>query len=283
MDELKEVYKEEIEKVKKEASDIPGLPKELLEDGALDRTPPPKTEPVEVKEEVKGEEEEGDFVVPTPESLVGGDSFTVLSPPKPDYSKSKYPPPPPGLKTMSSYVDVSNFAKHTDIKELEFLWRARFLADKNSLCATVPGDIYGRIKKTVGEHPLFILPLPREGQGHEFHLLQWAFPHPGMVTCIFTSLAEYQLRKEFAVPHTILSFFEDLLEELDTVFMHGVVTDDKGVSVEEAKWLAVILQKFYAAGEDEVGKRRKKFLEQMTNADEAFDFQALIEEAEKME
>lgn len=61
---------------------------------------------------------------------------------------------PSGVKTLSSFVDVDKLTAHSDPKEIEFIWRARFLGDKNSLCAVIPKDTYAKLEKSACQYPM---------------------------------------------------------------------------------------------------------------------------------
>jgi len=125
-------------------------------------------------------------------------------------------------------------------------------------------------------------------------------------TVLFTHLAEYKLRGEYATPHTTVTHHLDLAGEKGLVLMEGNVAQGRGVSVDEGKWLVMCLQKFYAEGggegdaDDEQGKEgavrgdrrrearvkergvRKKLLEQFSQGDGGFRIEELLEEAEKI-
>ncbi len=61
---------------------------------------------------------------------------------------------PPGVKTLSSFVDLDKLTTHQDTKEIEFIWRARFMNDVNSLCAVIPSHTYKRMEDTAKRHPM---------------------------------------------------------------------------------------------------------------------------------
>lgn len=192
----------------------------------------------------------------------------------------------PGIKTLSSFIDVP---KTLDLpaKEIEYIWRLRHSSNPNSLCAIMTSATYASIAETARKHPQFILPLPRESEdprgqkqgGAEIHFLQWTFPHPSVVNILFTHLAEYKLRGEYATPHTTVSLHLELAEPKGLVLVQGLVQENRGVSVEESKWLLMCLQKFYGM---QGGAQRLKLLEQFTNGDDGFDVQQLLEEAERI-
>ena len=136
------------------------------------------------------------------------------------------------------------------------------------------------MEATAKKHPHFILPLPKEGQGAEIHLLQWTFPAENTVTVLFTHLAEFKLRGEFSEPHTTITHHLELAEDKDLVLLQGQVVEGRGVSIDEAKWLVMCLQKFYGLGGENSDRRR--LLELFGNGDASFKVEELIEEAEKI-
>ena len=217
------------------------------------------------------------------------DPYPPVSPAPPssisqDSRKSNQPAPqspgsaPPGVKTLSSFVDV---AKILDLpqKEIEYIWRLRHAQNPQSLCAVIPQTIYNRIEATARKHPQFILPIPREEKGAEIHFLQWTFPTPTTSTILFTHLAEFKLRGEYAQPHTTVTHHLDVADQKGLVLLQGSVVDGRGISVEEGKWLLMCLQKFYG-GEEKV--ERRKLLEQFSQGDGDFKVEHLLEEAEKI-
>lgn len=80
---------------------------------------------------------------------------------------SQPPPPPPtpttarphaGVKTLASYVDVARMGA-LPVKEIEYVWRARFVADPQSLCAVVPREKYIRMEADAKRHPMVCMAL----------------------------------------------------------------------------------------------------------------------------
>ena len=208
---------------------------------------------------------------------------TPPPPPQPSTSTTKPTPSnkssnPPGLKTLSSYIDIAKTLELPQ-KEIEYIWRLRHAPDPQSLCAIIPQSTYRRIEATARRHPQFILPLPREGQGAEIHFLQWTFPSPTTITVLFTHLAEYKLRGEYAQPHTTVTHHLDLADPKGLILLQGTVVDGRGITVDEGKWLLMCLQKFYG-GEEKV--ERKKLLKQFNQGDVGFKVEELLEEAEKI-
>ena len=194
----------------------------------------------------------------------------VVSPSKPSGS--------PAIKLLASYIDIQKTIELPE-KEIEYIWRLRHASDAQSLCAVIPQSTYQRIETTARQHPQFILPMPREGKGAEIHFLQWTFPSPTTSTVLFTHLAEFKLRGEYAQPHTTVTHHLDLASNKGLILLHGHVVDGRGITVDEGKWLLMCLQRFYGA-EHEL--RRKRLLEQFSQGDSEFKVEELLEEAEKI-
>ncbi|KAL2072707.1 hypothetical protein VTL71DRAFT_12050 [Oculimacula yallundae] len=246
--ELKEVYKDKIQHLKKKAS----IPIPPTQDTPSSPFPP---------------------APPAPE---------VQSSTPPPPQASTLPPSTPGIKTLSSYIDIPKSLALPQ-KELEAIWRLRHASSPQSLCAVIPLPIYNTIQATAKKHPHFILPLPKEGKGAEIHFLQWTFPAKDTVTVLFTHLAEYKLRGEYSEPHTTVTHHLEMAEEKGVVLLQGSVTEGRGVSVEEAKWLLLCLQKFYGGlGGEENAEGRRKLLEGFGRGDPEFSVEKLLEEAEKI-
>ncbi|KAL9038620.1 MAG: hypothetical protein Q9214_005206 [Letrouitia sp. 1 TL-2023] len=209
--------------------------------------------------------------------------FSPPPPPPPASSKPASPQqvspttPPAGLKTLSSYLDVS---KTLDLpqQEIEYIWRLRHASNSSSLCAAIPTSSYNVIESTARRFPQFILPLPRPSTGAEIHFLQWAFPSPETATVLFTHLAEYKLRGEYSQPHTTVTWHTELKDAKGLVLMRGEVMSGRGVSVEEGKWLVMCLQRFYGGG----GEIRRGLVESFGRGDKGFKIEDLVEEAEKI-
>ena len=214
------------------------------------------------------------FPAPPPPPQVP-DQSTSNSSPAPASNKSSNPP---GIKLLSSFIDIPKTLALPQ-KEIEYIWRLRHATDPQSLCAVIPQSTYNRVEATARRHPQFILPIPREGKGAEIHFLQWTFPSPTTTSVLFTHLAEFKLRGEYAQPHTTVTHHLDLADPKGLVLLHGHVVDGRGITVEEGKWLLMCLQKFYGA---EQRVERKKLLEQFSQGDGGFKVEELLEEAEKI-
>lgn len=264
VEELKQSYKEKIETLKEKAQ-VPGA------------NAPLHAQPAPVPQEIA--------------------STVPFQAPPPPQAQSEVVPPAPAaahvpksqsdkVKTLSSFIDVEKTSALPD-KEVEAIWRLRHVRDPQSLCATMQAETFRRIIATARKHPQFIIPLAKKDQGAEIHFLQWTFPSETTATVLFTHLAEFKLRGEFAQPHTTVTHHTDLVNSNELVLMEGRVSEDRGVSVDEGKWLLMCLQKFYgfealSDAAKESKEKRRKLMEQFSGGDEGFKIEELLEEAEKL-
>ncbi|CAD6504504.1 BgTH12-00014 [Blumeria graminis f. sp. triticale] len=187
-----------------------------------------------------------------------------------------------GIRTLSSYINIEK-ARLLPLKELESIWRLRHAHNAQSLCGVIPLSLYNTIQNTAKKNPQFILPVPREGKGAEIHFMQWTFPEENISTVIFTQLCEYKLKGEFSQPHTTITHHLEMSEEKGVVLLRGEIVSGRGVSVDEAKWLLLCLQRFYGGlGDSEVAAKRKRLVEMFGRGDGEFRVEDLVEEAEKL-
>jgi ATP synthase mitochondrial F1 complex assembly factor 1 len=187
------------------------------------------------------------------------------------------------VKTLSSYVDVDKLRQHSDSKEIELIWRAGHTKD-SLICAVIPSRIYGRMAALARNHPMFILPLPRDS-GVEMHFVQFKFPEANVSHILFTSLLEYKTHGEFARPHTTAMHFEDLAEERGIVLMRGEVDgEQRGIALDDARTLVMGVQKLYGADvESERGRNRTKLIEEFTRGSDEFDVNKLLDELNRID
>jgi ATP synthase F1 complex assembly factor 1 len=197
--------------------------------------------------------------------------------------------PPPGVKTLNSFLDLPKVQTLPE-KEIQALWRLRHASNPQSIHFAVPASTFSQLLRSAKQHPSFVLPVPREipaeasegqtQQAAELHYLQFTHPHVDTTTLMFTTLAEFKLRGEFASPHTTITFHQELAESHDLVLGQGLVVEGRGVSVDEARWLVMCMQKFYVQTEE--GKGRSELLNMFTRGDSSFQVERLIDEAEKV-
>lgn len=287
VDDLKEAFKDKITQFRRAATTIgPKQPESIPSNSTLQQPPPPAPTPNPVQTKTGSEK-------PT-----GGT---------------------PGIKSLDSYVDLPKF-RELPKKEIEYLWRLRFASDSKSLCAVIPLETYQRIYQNARNHPQFILPLPRpaadDGSGDikesdsgfsadaartaaDIHFLQWGFhppagapPEPGsktanthVSTVLFTHLAAFKLHGAYAQPHTTVTHHLDLADSHGLVLLNGSVTGGRGVSVDEARWLLLCLQKFYDLEGHGGGigrEKRQGLLEKFSKGDSNFKLEELVDEAERV-
>lgn len=196
--------------------------------------------------------------------------------------RSKETPELP-YKRLQSYLDVDKAAA-LGKQELEFLWRARFHGKERTLLAILDSVQFSTIYANAFKNPSFILPLPRNNEGHEMHFVQWSFVGPYTTHCMLTTVAEYKLHKEYAKPHTTLMFHQDLAEK-GVVLMNGLVEEEASLKMDEAQLLLLNIQRFYGAisKDKEANERRLQLLRGFTSGDQEFDMQKLIDEATSFE
>ncbi|RMJ10367.1 hypothetical protein CDV36_010005 [Fusarium kuroshium] len=198
----------------------------------------------------------------------------------------------PAVKTLNDIIDLTK-ARELPDKELTAIWRLRHASNENAICAVIPTSTYRIMEEAAQNAPQFVLPVPHPTQGAEIHFLQWTFDAQSKTsTVLFTQLAEYKTRGEFAQPHTTITHHLDLADERGLVLMQGQVVDDRGMKPENARWLVMCLQRFYGGWEGEgpelTGERkeraqeRKKLLEWFAAGDSRFSVEKLMEEAERM-
>lgn len=262
VNELKEVYSDKIKELRKKAI-VPGA------NAPLDVQPPT---PPEVSSSIPYQPPPPPTPSPSPSESSSSSSENVKKGAK--------------VKTLSDFVDVDKLSALPET-EIERVWRLSHVRDAQSLCALMPAATYRRIAANARKHPQFILPIPREGQGAEIHFLQWTFPTETTATVLFTQLAEFKLRGEFAQPHTTVTHHLDLEGRNGLVLLEGRVQENRGVSVDEGKWLLMCLQKFYGfeAHSDiakENAESRNKLMQQFSGGDPSFKIEELLEQAERV-
>ncbi|KAF5023635.1 hypothetical protein F66182_4304 [Fusarium sp. NRRL 66182] len=233
-------------------------------------------------------------VQPNADDPPGQDEHT-RDPRDPPASPAKPPPSgadKPAIKTLNDIIDVPK-ARELPDKELTTVWRLRHASSEQNLSAVIPSSTYKAMEEAAQRAPQFVLPVPHPGRGAEIHFLQWTFDAASKTsTVLFTQLAEYKNRGEFAQPHTTVTHHLDFLDERGLVLMQGQVLPDRGVTPENAKWLVMTLQRFYGGWEVDTaelsGERkdraeeRKKLLNWFAAGDARFSVDKLLEEAERI-
>lgn len=264
---LKKAYSDKIQEIRKKDATIPGIP-------ALDEPPAPTNSA-----------SAGTTTTTAPRGQLTPEAAAAHQTVQP----TSYPTNS-GVKTLDQILDLPK-ARTLPVPELTAIWRLRHASSPQALCAVVPQHTYEAMEAEARRHPQFVLPLPHPEQGAEMHFLQWTFdPATRTSTVLFTQLAEYKARGEFAVPHTTITHHLDLVADKRVVLMQGSVVADRGVKPDDARWLVMCLQRFYGGwdGEknDALGKERaeerKKLLEWFGKGDSRFSVEKLLEEAERL-
>ncbi|EMD62231.1 hypothetical protein COCSADRAFT_229425 [Bipolaris sorokiniana ND90Pr] len=282
LNELKEQYKDRIEELRKQAI-VPGATGPL--------TPPPE-------QQQQQQQQRQTQNTPPPSRPDGPQTSSPPPPPPPPppprAGAGSPTAPPPGVQTLNSFLAVDKIKENTR-EEIEALWRMRHANNPQGIHFAVPASTFSNLLSSAKQHPSFVLPIPREmpadpdaapdAQGQmqqavELHYLQFAHPHDHTTTLMFTTLAEFKLRGEFASPHTTVTFHQELAGSHNLVLGQGLVVEKRGVSLDDARWLIMCMQKFYVQTDE--GKGRSELLDMFTRGDSAFKVERLIDEAEKV-
>ncbi|KAK7755254.1 hypothetical protein SLS62_002759 [Diatrype stigma] len=265
IDELLTAYADRIEELKKkDRASVPGL------DALLDDADPSEAQAqaqAQAQQQAPGEPSASASAVPRP-------------PPRPSSAAA--------IKPLSEILDLDK-ARALPAQELGAVWRLRHASSPTSLCAVIPAATYRGLEATARRHPAFVLPVPRAGAGAEMHYLQWVFDGPSRTaTVLFTQLAEYKARGEWAQPHTSAThYWDDALAAgpAEAVLMAGSLVEGRGASIADAQWLVALLQRFYAGegnGSGGVDPAKRALLEQFSSGDPTFSVEKLLEESEKL-
>ncbi|KAI8099643.1 ATP11 protein-domain-containing protein [Halteromyces radiatus] len=173
--------------------------------------------------------------------------------------------------TLDKIVKLELLEKE-DTETIEKIW-TQYHADKDCITAIIPSDIYDTLYKRSQEYPMFIVPMPRE-TGIEFFVMQFRFHQ-----CHFTSLLEYKTKGTEARPFFTITHFPELATSKGIVLMRGEISDEpRMIDTQNAQFLAFTLQQFYATGNE----TKFNMVEKFHKAPQDFDYQALINEVERV-
>ena len=266
IDELKTAYADRIQELKKkDSTSVPGL------DAILDDADPREAQAQAQAQQQQAQQESGS-PVPLPRKPA---------------SSSSSSPGAAAIKPLSSILDLDK-ARALPARELSAVWRLRHASSPTSLCAVIPAPTYRGLEATARRHPSFVLPVPREGAGAEMHYLQWVFDAESRTaTVLFTQLAEYKARGEWAQPHTSATHYWDDALAADppgpgVVLMAGSLVEGRGASVADAQWLVALLQRFYSEEGRGGDAAKRRLLEQFSGGHGGFSVEKLLEESEKL-
>ncbi|KAK7952211.1 ATP11 protein [Apiospora aurea] len=268
VEQLKAAYADKIHEVrKKDGVSIPGLDA-LLADEAAPQQQQPRQQQTQTE---TGTANAPPTPPPSPKSLSSSSSSSSSS--------------GASIKTLSEILDLDK-ARDLPLKELTAIWRLRHAAQPTSLCAVLPSPTYRALEHAARRYPSFVLPVPRGAEvGAEMHFLQWVFDAPSQTaTVLFTQLAEYKARGEWAQPHTSVTHYwdADLARDQGAVLMAGHVVEGRGATIADAQWLVMLLQKFYGVEALHGTGEKRKLLEAFARGDGNFSVEKLLEESEKL-
>ncbi|PHH62378.1 hypothetical protein CDD81_7174 [Ophiocordyceps australis] len=231
-------------------------------------------------------------------------------PQRPDLPKSQRPPPEPQtdwyttypmpekplfvpsphIKTLDQIIDLEKASTLPD-KELTAIWRLRHAKSSKSVCAVIPAATYRAMERVAIDVPRFIIPVPcASNRGFVIHLLQWMIDRPTRTsTVMFTQLAEFKMRREFALPHTSITHYLDLMDKRGIVLMQGQVVGGRGITPNDVHWLTMCMQRFYGAWDAESEEsmtperreraaKRRELMDSFSRGDNSFKYEELLEE-----
>ncbi|BGP40854.1 hypothetical protein JCM10449v2_004819 [Rhodotorula kratochvilovae] len=200
------------------------------------------------------------------------------------------------IKPLNDIMDLSKASELTTTA-LSQLWTT-YHQTKGFLSAAIPLETYLRMLNSARKYPIFVLPLAKvaelpEGQeaATEMHLLEWSVlpppptatePIPPPSTTLFTPLAEYKARQEYAQPYLILTHYTDLAASHNVVLMRGEISANVALNATDAQVLAVRMQLFYNdSGKDgDLERQRRELLRSFHESPEEFDVEKLVKAGE---
>ncbi|ORX69166.1 ATP11-domain-containing protein [Linderina pennispora] len=179
---------------------------------------------------------------------------------------------PPGVKSLDEIMRTDLLADKAS-EEVGHIWN-QYHATKDTISAAIPASTYKDLLKTASKNPLFVIPLPRE-EGVEFFFMQFDYHQ-----VYFTSLLEYKTNTINARPYLTLTHYTDLMDSKGVVLMRGELDDkSKMIDTSNAQYLALQMQQFYVTG----GEEKRRILEKFNHKPEEFDYNELMEAAQKLD
>lgn len=208
----------------------------------------------------------------------------------PDGSKSP-------IKPLKDIIDLSKLEADTEMTsdKIKEMWTA-YHTMKGKLSAVIPTEVYERLIASARQYSQFVLPLPRtivggddpEGdvqaenlapgekkQGYEMQFMEWGFMPPVVAnvptptTVLFTPLAEYKLRQEFAQPLLVLTHYTDLAKSKGVVLMRGELTSSEEIEANPSGIAAAEAAKSRGATEEEQERLKTTPVQATTTASQA--------------
>ncbi|CAH8389306.1 unnamed protein product [Eruca vesicaria subsp. sativa] len=166
-------------------------------------------------------------------------------------------------KPLDSIMDLAR-AKTKSPEELTSIWDDYHLG-RGHIGITMKAQLYRLLEQRATECRYFVIPLWR-GNGYITMFAQVEAPH-----MIFTGLEDYKARGTEAAPYLTTTFYTELAETKDLVFIRGDVVFTSKLTDEEAKWLMETAQSFY------LNDTRYKLLERFNKNTHEFEFKDVLQ------
>ncbi|KAJ1654012.1 hypothetical protein IWQ61_005978 [Dispira simplex] len=161
----------------------------------------------------------------------------------------------------------------SDPETIRKLW-IEYHTHKDMLAAVIPEASYEKLYRQSQLYPRFVFPVPH-GDGVEVYYAQFHYHQ-----CFFTPLLEYKTHGESAKPYLTLSHYTELRDTKGIVLMRGeLASSSLSLSLESAQLLALMLQQFYLTG----SKAKHQLVEEFNTSPQNFDFNRVLEEANKLD
>ncbi|CAN6813962.1 unnamed protein product [Brassica oleracea] len=178
-------------------------------------------------------------------------------------------------------------AKTKSPEELTSIWDDYHLG-RGHLGITMKAQLYRLLEQRAAECRYFVIPLWREmvtlqcllklryktksSSVYDFYMNRQSFfvaveaPH-----MIFTGLEDYKARGTQAAPYLTSTFYTELSETKDLVFIQGDVVFTSKLTDEEAKWIMETSQSFY------LNDTLYKLLERFNKHTREFEFKDVLQ------
>ncbi|KAL0740562.1 hypothetical protein Bca4012_082075 [Brassica carinata] len=166
-------------------------------------------------------------------------------------------------KPLDSIMDLER-AKTKSSEELTSIWDDYHLG-RGHIGMTMKAQLYRLLEQRAAECRYFVIPLWR-GSGYITMFAQVEAPH-----MIFTGLEDYKARGTQAAPYLTSTFYTELSETKDLVFIRGDVVFTSKLTDEEAKWIMETAQSFY------LNDTRYKLLERFNKHTHDFEFKDVLQ------
>lgn len=197
-------------------------------------------------------------------NYITGRDYTELLSPKPSVSSV----PDKIEKKLSDILKVELLEDKT-AEEIKQIW-LEYHKTKDCVSAILEVGHYDQLMTTAKDHPIFILPIPRN-QGYEFIMHQFAGN-----TIHFTPLLCYQVHKENAPECLNVTHYTEFKEK-GLILMRGEY-DTKVLSPQEAQCLINELQLYYCLNDS----KKLELLKTFTKAPDQFKYMDVIAELESV-